>query len=122
MTKYIDQNYKDANGRVHFLSAADHESAAAHNLPLPDPSWDAISEDETAALLAVINQPAPVPLNTQAKIALDASDVTMIRCVEAGVAVPAAWNSYRKELRAIATGKDATSTSLPTKPAYPAGT
>lgn len=61
-------------------------------------------------------------LKTAAANSLAASDVTMIRCVESGVAVPAAWNTYRKALRAIANGTDTTSTALPVIPAYPAGT
>jgi len=47
---------------------------------------------------------------------------TIIRCVAAGIAVPAAWKTYVQALRAIANGTDTTSTTLPTRPAYPAGT
>lgn len=59
----------------------------------------------------------------QAQAALDASDITMIRCVEHGVAVPAEWATYRGALRAIvrATSGDPTQ-PLPSRPAYPAGT
>ena len=47
---------------------------------------------------------------------------TIIRCVVAGVAVPAAWTAYVAALRAIVNGSDTTSTALPKAPAYPAGT
>lgn len=59
----------------------------------------------------------------QAQAALDASDITLLRCVENAVAVPADWVTYRTALRAIvrAASGDATQ-SLPTRPAYPAGT
>lgn len=61
-------------------------------------------------------------LKFAASQALVKSDITMLRCVEAGVAVPSAWNVYRKALRAIATGIDITSTVLPITPAFVAGT
>lgn len=54
--------------------------------------------------------------------ALKVSDTTLLRCVENGVALPAEWRSYREALRAIAGGSDATSPTLPPRPAYPAGT
>jgi len=47
---------------------------------------------------------------------------TIIRCVVAGVAVPAAWTAYVAALRAIVNGSDTTSTALPKAPTYPAGT
>jgi len=59
----------------------------------------------------------------QARAALDVSDVTILRCAENGVAVPAAWASYRKALRAIISAQAGDSTqSLPLRPEYPAGT
>lgn len=60
---------------------------------------------------------------TRARALLDQSDVTMLRCIENAVTVPAEWAAFRKALRSIisaATG-DATQ-PLPTRPAYPAGT
>jgi hypothetical protein len=72
----------------------------------------------------------PEPLPPQAKIALTMSDTTMHRIAEAVVlghntwtgADVAAWVNYRRALRAIVDGSDTTSTTLPVKPAYPAGT
>jgi len=74
-------------------------------------------------------QPAPIiadawiAIQSQAQIALDKSDITMIRCIENGAAVPAGWVSYRKALRAIicATTGDAAK-QLPTRPSFPVGT
>jgi hypothetical protein len=56
---------------------------------------------------------------TEARSLLAVSDITIVRCYEHAVPVPAEWQAYRTALRAIIAG---TSTTLPTKPAYPAGT
>lgn len=71
--------------------------------------------------------PAIVPTwgdhQASAKDALDLSDVTVLRCVENGVAVPPEWAVYRKALRAIVSAASGDPTQpLPTRPAYPAGT
>lgn len=51
--------------------------------------------------------------------ALVNSDTTVLRCLAAGIAVPADWISYRAALRAIVTSGVG---PLPTMPGYPAGT
>ncbi|MFM0543994.1 hypothetical protein PQR29_04625 [Paraburkholderia strydomiana] len=78
------------------------------------------SADQVAAQQAAI---AWAAYQASAKAALDASDLTIMRCYENAVATPAAWATYRKALRAIvgATSGDPTQ-ALPMKPAYPAGT
>lgn len=72
--------------------------------------------DTDASVTAYLDKSS---LPTQAQDKLDASDRTILRCYENGVAVPAAWASYRKQLRAVVSG---TSTTMPTQPAYPAAT
>lgn len=59
---------------------------------------------------------------SDARSALNESDVTVLRCYEDGIALPSAWVAYRKALRAIVstTSGDATK-ALPTKPPYPSG-
>ncbi len=72
--------------------------------------------------------PPPTPqqlhdeLVKQAQAALGRTDSVALRCIKAGVAFPAAWQTYTTALRNIANGTDTTSTSLPAAPAYPAGT
>jgi hypothetical protein len=74
------------------------------------------------AWLAAGNTPAPAPEPSPiepARTALAASDLTVLRCVEAGVAVPEAWVAYRRALREVVAGL---ATTLPARPDYPAGT
>ena len=55
--------------------------------------------------------------------ALNTTDATILRCAENAVAVPAAWASYRKALRAIVGAATGDPTKpLPTRPCFPAGT
>lgn len=59
----------------------------------------------------------------QARLMLDASDITVLRCTEHSVVVPTEWAAFRAALRSIlrATTGNA-SLPLPTQPPYPAGT
>ncbi len=72
--------------------------------------------------------PPPTPqqlhdeLVKQAQAALARTDSVALRCIKAGVAFPATWQTYTTELRNIVNGTDTTSISLPAVPAYPAGT
>ncbi|WP_321904378.1 hypothetical protein [Paraburkholderia tropica] len=77
----------------------------------------ALSDAELAASQATENLNS---LQNSARLALDQSDITVMRCYEAGQAVPDVWKQYRAALRAIvsATSSDDLPT-LPTKPAYP---
>ena len=68
-------------------------------------------------------KPKPFSLTWLAQSALTKTDTTVLRCCSAGVAVPADIQAYRIALRNIATGRDTTSTVLPTQPTdYPVGT
>ena len=77
------------------------------------------------AWVAAGNTPTPYAppnmLPSEAQAALTKSDITVIRCYSAGVAVPSANQTYRNALRAIVTGADTTSTVLPTEPPIPTG-
>jgi hypothetical protein len=77
------------------------------------PTADEITAQQAAATVAA--------LRVAAQTALDKSDVTIIRCYEHAVAVPAQWTAYRAALRAIVAG-DSTPGALPTMPTYPVGT
>ena len=63
---------------------------------------------------------AQAALKAAAQAALDKSDVTLLRCYEAGVAVPAEWATYRGQLRGIV-GGTSEATELPVRPEYPVG-
>jgi hypothetical protein len=62
-------------------------------------------------------------LQADARVELEKSDITLLRCIENAIIVPAEWAAYRQDLRAIISelSGDA-SQGLPVKPAYPAGT
>jgi hypothetical protein len=62
-------------------------------------------------------------LQDAARAALGDSDITVLRCFEHGIAVPAEWVAYRAALRTIISAPSGTVVAgLPVKPAYPAGT
>jgi hypothetical protein len=61
---------------------------------------------------------AQASLVAQAQAALTKSDITLVRCLEHGITPPAAWVSYRAELRQVING---TLTIMPTQPSYPSG-
>lgn len=69
------------------------------------------------------SKPSWSDFQSSAKAALADSDITVVRCYENAVALPSAWGTYRKALRAIVsvTSGDA-SQPLPVKPPYPSGT
>lgn len=103
------------------ISQADYDAAMAR------PSGSSFSFDAAGKLTIT---PAAPPSAAQlwaeyqgnARAALGVSDVTIIRCVENGVPVPAEWAQYRAALRAIVAANTGTPGTLPAKPAYPAGT
>lgn len=58
-----------------------------------------------------------------AQDALSSSDITVMRCYESGVQLPAEWVEYRKALRLIVGAAAGDTTKpMPSKPSYPAGT
>jgi len=61
-------------------------------------------------------QVAATLLRAQAQALLTASDIQVVRCVESGTALPAAWVTYRSSLRSIVSGGTGT---LPTRPDWP---
>ncbi len=83
----------------------------------------ALTAQEETAFLAqqaeAQSAAATAALIAQAQTALDKSDITVLRCTENGIAVPADWATYRASLRTIVKNGSGT---LPVAPAYPAGT
>jgi len=109
------QNYKDPQNKIHVLD----DVAFEYLLPAGCVRITQVEAD------AIINPPSTAAqlqaeFCASAQVALDKSDTTMMRCVEDGIAAPVAWITYRKALRAIASGTDTTSTVLPVQPEYPA--
>jgi hypothetical protein len=77
-----------------------------------------MTPEEVAQAAAVAASFAQRPADG-ARAALARSDVTVLRCVEAGVPVPADWRTYRQALRAVvSTGVG----PVPVAPPYPEGT
>lgn len=109
-------NYKDPQSKVHFIESADFAHLLpAGSVPISDVEASALNQPTTAQLWAA-HQAA-------AQTALDKSDITIGRCYENAVAVPAEWKAYRTALRAIVAASTGDPTQpLPTRPAYPAGT
>lgn len=117
-------HYKAPDNALHFLSAEDVANGGM--AMLPDGAVE-IPAERAAEILRIASAPTAAQLwsahQAQAQSALDASDITMIRCVEHGVAVPAEWATYRGALRAIVRSASGDPTQpLPTRPAYPVGT
>jgi hypothetical protein len=82
--------------------------------PVP-PTAAQIAAQQSAAAWSVYQ--------ASAKAALDASDITILRCYENAVVAPAAWATYRKALRAVVSAASGDATQpLPVAPQYPAGT
>lgn len=98
---------------------------AADLLEMTAEQWDARMTGlwaVSAGALVAYTPPVIAPdTRAAAQAALDKSDVTMIRCYEHGVAVPADWTTYRAALRAHASGGPTTA-AMPVVPAYPTGT
>lgn len=107
--------YKDSAGKPRIIDSYAHYS----HLP---PGCVEITKTEFDLLSMPTATQLHAEFRVSAQAALNKSDITMMRCVEAGIVAPAAWNTYRKALRAIASGVDTTSTTLPIQPEYPVGT
>lgn len=79
------------------------------------PDWP---HDDLIALGLEWAEPAPPAPDTAgtARQLLAASDIVVLRCYEAALAVPAEWAAYREALRAVARGENGV---LPERPSYP---
>jgi hypothetical protein len=95
--------------------------------PAPQDGWTATETGGVWAFAAPVLPARPLP--QQAAAALDASDTTMHRIGEAVALALTSWTTadvvtfvtWRRALRAIVDGSSS-ATTLPARPAYPAGT
>jgi hypothetical protein len=111
--------WQDSNGGLH-----DDMNGAALSLPAWPKGMTMLTNEQVAAIELPVPSALQIyaSLQASAMVALAKSDISMLRCVEAGVAVPDKWNIYRKSLRSIMNGTDAVSIILPTEPAFVVGT
>lgn len=105
--------YIDKQGGLHFLS--DDDVAKGSESLLPADSKPATDKQVIAAQMKA----ATPDLRIEAQAALLQSDITVLRCYEAGLSLPAEWRTYRAALRAIVSAPDASAMTLPVRPAYP---
>lgn len=111
--------YKDTSGSVHYLEPS-AENLAGDLLPAGSVP---ISESEAASLLSSMRRAASDEARNAARHALAESDITVLRCAEAGVPVPQAWRDYRAALRLIVSSAAGDpDVGLPPRPDYPPGT
>jgi hypothetical protein len=105
------------------LPITDFFPVSAGWVACPDGTPQGSIATETGGVWTFTAPPAPPAPDTRsaAQAALDKSDVTVVRCYEHGVAVPADWVAYRAALRVIVDGGPTTA-ALPVAPAFPAGT
>jgi hypothetical protein len=109
------------NGLSFRLVESDYAAQTGEHIFVSTPTSDQLTSAFPGYAAAVAAQNR-APLIAAAQSALDKSDITVIRCNSAGVAIPTAWQTYRAALRGIVNGTDTTSTTLPATPAYPSGT
>ncbi|MBR7998257.1 hypothetical protein [Burkholderia vietnamiensis] len=116
----FEDDVKVANMRGAYSFSDARGNALAVPETLQPYSAPALTADQIAGQQAAEDWLA---YQASAKLALDQSDVTILRCYENAVPVPPAWTAYRKALRAIiiASSGDATQ-PMPDRPVYPTGT
>ena len=121
------QRYAIING-TDVINVIEYESAPENPPPGFDTPVMAVQSDSAGPGFTYVKgqfippppaQATPIPLIEQAQAALTKSDITMIRCLSAGLTVPTEWQAYRAALRDVLSGKR---TTMPTQPSYIAGT
>lgn len=111
-------------------SDADNTTVACFGFDDDHIESHSIESDFIRAWISDGNEPMPYRpdeaeirsrLAVDAQKALERSDVTALRCLELGIAVPGEWVEFRATLREIA-GGNSDATELPERPVYPENT
>jgi hypothetical protein len=95
--------YWTADRQQHTITEAEVEPPSGHLTDDPGPTPEQLAEAK----------------RIQAKDLLASSDITVLRCFEAGVSLPEQWKTWRASLRAIASSGQGV---IDAQPSYPAGT
>ncbi len=103
------------------LSGSDVSIESGFHIVEPTPAEDNLPPNPITPLTP--EEIAWLDYKNEAAMALQKSDITVLRCMENGLSVPSEWQSYREALRVIVGQESGDPTiPLPTRPDYPAGT
>jgi methionyl-tRNA formyltransferase len=105
--------FKDPQNNLHFLD----DDAFEYLLPEGSVLITDAEAEEIRATATARASASPAAIIAAAQAALDKSDIQVLRCYETSAPLPAAWVTYRQQLRDVISGRAAG--SVPEHPAWP---